>query len=467
METIHFTLNGIPRQVECEPTTTLMEWLREEAGLTGTKEGCNEGDCGACTVIICSNDRHSPPFQTVNSCIQFLPQIKGKSILTVEGVSHSNDTLHPVQEAMVSHNGNQCGFCTPGFIMSMVAAHTNQQADLDVSLAGNLCRCTGYDSIHKAGLESFKAPVPDWIEKYKSLNGKEKEPEVGTNTNPKKLNAFAEWYYHHPDSTVIAGATDVGLLVNKSLQSIHQPIFIAEIKELKKVTSFENQITFGAAVNFNVFEECIRDFYPSLSSMIIRFGSVQVRNSATIGGNIGNGSPIGDSPPALIAIGSRLVLRRNKETRTMPLEKFFIDYGVQDLRKGEFIEKIIVPTDQKNLRCYKISKRFDQDISALCGCFNFTLDGQIINNARIAFGGMAATPKRAYNVEQFLIGMPFDEKTIQDATDLFFKDYQPISDMRATKKYRIIVAQNLLKRYFLDLTQKFDTSDAILEINSL
>ncbi len=463
METVNFTLNGKSINYRCDPTTTLLEWLREEVGLTGTKEGCNEGDCGACTVLTCSQSQGQVHLNAINACIQFLPQINNKSIITVEGVASPAGKLHPVQEAMIKFNGNQCGFCTPGFIMSMVAAHANHQHDLDITLAGNLCRCTGYDSIYQAGREAFDHPIPPWFDIRP--NDKECDPQVNTPTIQSNLDAFALWYFNHPDATLVAGATDVALWVNKQLKTLNRPCFIGEIQELKTISKFENSLAIGSAVNLNDFEQTIKEIYPSLSALILRFGSVQVRNSATIGGNIANGSPIGDLPPALIALGSTLILRQNDTRREIPIADYFIDYGIQDRKPGEFIEKIIVPMNMPNLRCYKISKRYDQDISALCGCFSIIVKDHFIIQARVAFGGLAAIPKRATTVEQFLSGKEFNSHTFNEASQLFNEDYKPISDMRASSQYRLKVAQNLLLRYYFDLTESPSKHDLKLAID--
>ncbi len=448
MKRIEFTLNGAPVSAECEPTTTLLEWIRENAGLKGTKEGCNEGDCGACTVIIQTQEQGTIRHDSINSCIQFLPQIHGKSILTVEGVSGPDGSLHPVQESMVRFHGNQCGFCTPGFIMSMVAAHRNRQRDMDTILAGNLCRCTGYDSIYKAGENSFDTPIPHWI-RAGSLPTPAPEHPL-SNTVPANLNDFADWYCDNPDATIVAGATDVALWVTKQLKDLSKPCFITRLAELKSCVVSDGELVVGATVTLNDLQRAVAKTYPSLSRMITRFGSVQVRNSATIGGNIANGSPIGDLPPALIALDSKLILRQGSSRRKIAMEDYFLDYGVQDCRPGEFVEKIVIPIDKAGFRSYKISKRFDQDISAVCGCFALEVDQGRINNARIAFGGMAATPKRATHVERFLVGRPFDQTTINEAKEHFRLDYQPISDMRASREYRLNVAQNLLQRYYVD-----------------
>lgn len=450
MSKINFFIND--RQIAAEDpsgTTTLLEWLREKAYLKGTKEGCNEGDCGACTVIIESIEDNRLIHTAVNSCILFLHQLDNKSIRTIEGVSGPEGDLHPVQEAMIKFNGNQCGFCTPGIVMSLVSAHTNGTSDLDTILAGNLCRCTGYDSIINAGEESLKKPRPHWIDNIEGpAHEVPQDTGNGTIRNPVCLDEFADWYAANPKSTLIAGGTDVGLWVTKDLKSLPSPCFISDIPELKKVKISGNVMTVGAATNLTKFDDVISKYYPSLSVMINRFGSVQIRNVATVGGNIANGSPIGDLPPALIALKSKLILRRKDTRRKLPLEDFFLDYGVQDRQSGEFVEGVEIPLQHEWFRCYKISKRRDQDISAVCGSFLMELNFQTIDDVRIAFGGLAAIPKRASATEAFLQGKTLNLETIQMAMELLETDFKPISDMRASGAYRMQIAKNLLLKYY-------------------
>ena len=452
MSKINFFINGQLTTVE-DPsgTKTLLEWLRENASLKGTKEGCNEGDCGACTVIIESSEDNRLVHRAVNSCILFLNQLQNKSILTIEGASSPKGDLHPVQKAMIKYNGNQCGFCTPGIVMSLVAAHTNGSQDLDTVLAGNLCRCTGYDPIIKAGKESLGKTKPEW---FKSTEAKNQNMPSARQDNleniPKNIEDFSIWYDSNPDATLIAGGTDVGLWVTKELKTLQNPCFISDISELKKIRISGNTMTVGATTTLTKFDDVISKYYPSLSVLINRFGSVQIRNSATVGGNIANGSPIGDLPPALIALSSNLILRKKSSRRKIPLEDFFVDYGIQDRQPGEFVEGVEIPLQHEWLRCYKISKRRDQDISAVCGCFLLELDFQKIQHARIAYGGLAATPKRATGTETFLVGKTLNQETIHEAIKILEQDFNPITDMRASSAYRMQIAKNLLLKYFIE-----------------
>ncbi len=447
---IEFLLNGETMRATGAPATlTLLDWLRDARGLKGTKEGCNEGDCGACTVMVSSATPDGIRHQALNACILFLPQLNGKSVTTVEGVAAPDGTLHPVQSAMIEHHGSQCGFCTPGFIMSMVTAHQNGARDHDDILAGNLCRCTGYAPIIRAARSAAEKDRAAWLH----APGKAPAFAAGSHDGaftPASADDLAAWYVENPDATLIAGATDIGLWVTKNLAEIEKPAFIAQVPELHDIAISDREIRVGAAVSMSSFQKLIAIYHPDFAEMVRRFGSVQVRNAATVGGNIANGSPIGDAPPALIALGASLHLRRGDMRRMIALEDFFIAYGRQDIAPGEFVEAVSIPRQNDRLKCYKISKRFDQDISALCGCFNITVrDGRVVG-ARIAFGGMAATPKRASHTETALIGQTWAPGTIRAARDALALDFAPIGDMRASAEYRMKSAQNLMDRYFAE-----------------
>jgi xanthine dehydrogenase small subunit len=452
MTEIAFLLNGTPVRLAAQPPTrTLLDWLRDVRGLTGTKEGCNEGDCGACTVMV--TDPHGT--RALNACILFLPQLHGKSLRTVEGLSAPDGTLHPAQTAMIDHHGSQCGFCTPGFVVSMAVAHLNGDTDADTALAGNLCRCTGYAPIARAADAMAAQPVPDWL-------GRETAaplilPEIPWGSGgetpglalPRTADELAHWYGENPTGTLIAGATDVGLWVTKQLRDLGPVAFVAGIDDLRGVRVTDTDIHIGATTTLADLHAAIAPHHPDFAELIRRYGSVQVRAAATIGGNIANGSPIGDGPPALIALNATLHLRRGDDRRSLPLESFFLDYGKQDRAPGEFVTGVSFPRQPDRLRCYKISKRFDQDISALCGCFNIRVEDGRVTEARIAFGGMAGIPKRALAVEADLLGQPWTRATIDAALPAFAEDFTPLSDMRASADYRLTTARNLLVRYFL------------------
>lgn len=443
---ITFRLNGETVNLQgVEPTTTLLDWLREERHLTGTKEGCNEGDCGACTVMITD----VTGAKTLNACILFLPQLNGKAVRTIEGIAAPDGTLHPVQQAMIDHHGSQCGFCTPGFVVAMATSHLNGATDHDVQLAGNLCRCTGYAPIVRAAEVAQDAPVPPHMHDS-AIAALDADALTPNCAQPETSDALAEWYIAHPSATLIAGATDVGLWVTKDFQDLGPVAFLNRCADLAGVEVTPDEIRIGAMTTLSELEQAIARLHPSFAAMIQRYGSVQVRNAATIGGNIANGSPIGDGPPALIALGARLHLRRGAERRALPLEDFFLDYGKQDRAPGEFVEMISVPRQSDRLRCYKLSKRFDQDISAVCGCLSIRVTEGAVTEARIAFGGMAGTPKRARHAEACLTGAPWDAATVSKAMDALEQDFAPLSDMRASAQYRMQTARNMLRRYLLD-----------------
>ncbi|NEY90797.1 xanthine dehydrogenase small subunit [Tabrizicola oligotrophica] len=453
MSEIAFLLNGTPVRVAGEaPTRTLLDFLRETKGLTGTKEGCNEGDCGACTVMVTD----AAGTRALNACILFLPQVQGKAVRTVEGLCGPQGALHPVQTAMVDHHGSQCGFCTPGFCVSMAVGHLQGRRDHDTVLAGNLCRCTGYAPIIRAAKAAESAPVPDWmttdafnVAQISSGGAGGEAPPLGF--SPRSVDELADWYQANPDATLIAGATDVGLWVTKQLRELPKPTFLNGIAEMARIERQGDSLRVGAGVTVEALREAVAPLHPSFAEMLRRFASLQVRNAATIGGNIANGSPIGDAPPALIALGATLHLRQGGTRRELPLEAFFLDYRKQDRRPGEFVEAVTIPAHAPALRIYKLSKRFDQDISAACGGFNVVLNDGKVQSARIAFGGMAGIPKRAAATEAALVNQPWNLATIAAAREAMAQDFTPLSDMRASAAYRLTAAQNMLTRYFHDL----------------
>ncbi len=436
---ITFLLNGESVELRnVPPTVTLLDWLRDERGLTGTKEGCNEGDCGACSVIV--TDQGGA--RTLNACILFMPQLHGKAVRTVEGVSGPDGTLHPVQQAMIDHHGSQCGFCTPGFITSMACAHLNGDHGYDDALAGNLCRCTGYAPIIRAAHSAANQPVPDWMDDAASVPA----TVDAVQCLPRSSDELAAWYSANPDATLIGGATDVGLWVTKHLRDLEKVAFLHRCTDLQTITDTPDGTRIGAGCTMTQVHEWATARHPSYAEMIRRYGSRQVRNAATIGGNIANGSPIGDNPPALIALGATLHLRHGDTRREMPIEDFFVEYGKQDRAPGEFVEAVTIPDQPDRLKVYKLSKRFDQDISAVCGAFNLSVENGIVTAARIAFGGMAGTPKRAKTAEAALIGNPWNAESVAAAQAAIETDYTPLSDMRASARYRLGAARAMVLR---------------------
>jgi xanthine dehydrogenase small subunit len=475
---IEFVLNGdVKRLDSIDPTLTVLRYLREVERLTGTKEGCAEGDCGACTAVVADLEGGALRYRAVNTCIQLVGMLDGKALITVEHLK-SNDGLHPVQQTMVDHHASQCGFCTPGFVMSLFAGYQeelNPERDvIDTLLAGNLCRCTGYSAIIKAaekalgprsGGNCFAARERQLVGRLRQIkrgDGLHVELDRRRYIAPKSIDELARLLRRYPKATLVAGATDVGLLVAKQHRRLDTLIDLGKVKELARISHGRNGLRLGAAVTYERAQRELGKLYPSLNELIRRFGSVQVRSLGTIGGNIANASPIGDMPPALIAASARLRLRRNSEIREIPLEDFFISYGRQDRRSSEFIESVYVPKPKAHgvLEVYKVSKRFDQDISSLCGAFHLTFDNAAepkrVCAARICFGGMAGTPLRARQCEEFLVGKRWSGETVAEAARILENEYQPISDWRASADYRIAVAGNLLRRFFLETTTEGD-----------
>ena len=396
--------------------------------------------------------------------------LDGKALITIEGVK-GDDVLHPVQRAMIENDGSQCGFCTPGFVMSLYAGYRRgagtSRRDIDDLLAGNLCRCTGYRSIAAAAEAAFaarpsgngEADDADLKEGLSTLLGR---PGAHVESGgrhfiaPATADELADAVEHFPDATLVAGATDVGLFVTKQGRRLDVVVHLANVRELNEIEEDAAGVRLGAGVTYDAAQPILERLYPDIGELIRRIGGRQVRAVGTIGGNIGTGSPIGDMPPALIAVGATIVLRRGAARRTILLEDYFIEYGRQDRRSGEFIESIFVPAPRPDseFRCYKLSKRFDQDISAVCGAFGMTLADEggtrVARDVRIAFGGMAGTPMRARDCEIFLEGRPWSQETIDGAVEILDRCYTPITDWRASAEYRRRAAANLLRKCFLE-----------------
>ena len=465
MDSIRFILDGAVTEVdEVEPTRTVLQYLREDLRRVGSKEGCAEGDCGACTVVVAELDGEGLRYRAINACIQFLPTLDGKALFTVESLKAADGTLHPVQQSLVDYHGSQCGFCTPGFVMSMFALYLENRspgrAEIDDALSGNLCRCTGYRPIVDACLHMHEYPAPDDNEKrliaqLRGLDRKQGLSLVHGLSNyhaPLTLDELANLYQQHPDARILAGGTDVGLWVTKQLQELPTIIYLGNVAELRQVRAATDAIEIGAAVTLTDAFAALQPHYPEFDEMFRRFASVPVRNAGTLVGNIANGSPIGDSMPALIAIDARVRLRCGQDSRELALEELYLDYMQNALRPGEFVEAVVIPSPRADvqLRCYKLSKRFDQDISAVCAVFALRLDGDEVADVRIALGGMAAIPKRARQTEDYLRGEPWNESTLVTAGQKLAADFTPLSDMRASADYRGRVTANLLHRFYLE-----------------
>lgn len=464
---IQFLLNRELRTEHAlDPNVTVLNYLREHVGKTGTKEGCASGDCGACTVVVGELDGERVRYRTLNSCLTFVSSLHGKQLITVEDLKHQGQ-LHSVQQAMVDCHGSQCGFCTPGFIMSLFALQKNSTgydkgATME-ALAGNLCRCTGYRPIIDAAEQACCQKQPDQFDAFESntvaqlkaiapretaeLNSGDKRCLV-----PLTVADLADLYAANPEARLLAGGTDLALEVTQFHRELPVMIYVGHIEDMKRIEVTDKAIEIGAAAALSDCYEALSREYPDFGELLHRFASLQIRNQGTLGGNIGNASPIGDAPPLLIALGAQIALRQGNTRRILPLQDYFLDYKVTARQEAEFIEKIIVPRAQPNqaFRAYKVSKRLDDDISAVCAAFNLTIVDGVVSEARIAFGGMAAIPKRASACEAALVGSAWYPGVIERACDALGEDFTPLSDFRASKEYRLLTAQNLLRKFFLE-----------------
>lgn len=456
---IRFLLDGEVRELpaDTDPTLTVLNLLRYHLRRTGTKEGCAEGDCGACTVVLGELTEDRVRFRAVNACILFAPMLDGRALFTVESLGREG-ALHPVQQALVDHHGSQCGFCTPGFVMSLYAVQREgaptDTASLKDALAGNLCRCTGYGPILAAGQAMGEAPALDIAAALKAIQpteGLALEYKGRTYFAPRSADELAAVFEAHPEATILAGGTDVGLWVTKQQRVLPTLVSLNDAADLKGVEDLGDAIRIGAAVRYIDAQPVLTALHPEFGDLMRRLGGLQVRNLGTVCGNIANGSPIGDMPPALIAAGATLVLRQGEARRELPLEDFFLAYGKQDRRPGEFVEAVIVPKIAKGriFKIAKLSKRFDQDISAVCLGLSVGVEAGQVTDARIAFGGMAATPKRAAACEAALGGRPWTLETVEAAAAALAEDFTPISDMRASAGYRLDAARNMIRRAYL------------------
>jgi len=470
--TIKFILDDeVVELADVDPTRTVLQYLREDLRRTGTKEGCAEGDCGACTVVVAEQSQNDSvvSLKAINSCIQFLPTLHGKQLITVESLRPKGEPLHPVQQAMVDCHGSQCGFCTPGFVMSLFVLYkTNEQpsrTEIDDALAGNLCRCTGYRPIIDAANAMYGLPLAACEAVQSEMLA---ELDAGDTLRvqqgdrkffaPVSSKEFATLLADFPDATILAGGTDVGLWVTKQHRVLDVVIYTGRIAELRRIEKTESHIEIGAAVTLSESMQTIVANYPDLDELFRRFASPPIRNAGTLGGNIANGSPIGDSMPALMVAGTTLLLGSQQGEREVTLQDFYIDYQVQDLKPGEFLATVRIPRPTPNsiLRSHKLSKRFDQDISAVCSAYRLELEGGKVAAFAMACGGLAATIKRASKCEAVLVGAEWNEASIARAMDALAEDFSPISDMRASSGYRLRATQNMLRRFYLETSGELE-----------
>ena len=451
-----------------DPNQTILNFIRNKLKKTGTKEGCAEGGCGACTIVLGELENEKIKYKAINSCISFTPTLHGKQLIVVENLVSKNGTYHPVQEAMAKYHASQCGFCTPGFVMSIFAMSKNKQnnnkEDIKDAISGNLCRCTGYRPIIDAA-KNIKKKYSDEFYKNskKTINLLKKihsKSIIIDNKNkkyfaPKTINELRTVIQKNPDSDFLSGGTDLSLKVTKDRQEIKKIINLNNIKELNFIKTKNNEIIFGSTTPLIQVEKFILKYYPDFNNILRRYGSVQIRNVGTIGGNIATASPIGDTLPLLLSLNAKIIIQTKKGNKQIFLNNFFIKYRKTKLKKGEFIKSIIIPIYKNhNFKAYKISKRFDDDISSVCASFNLKIKDQRIQDVAIAYGGMAEIPKRAKNCENFLKNSKFSEDIFEKAKDLLKRDFNPISDMRASKQYRLEVAENLLIKFFIETKTK-------------
>lgn len=461
-------------------TRTVLQWLREDLRATGTKEGCAEGDCGACTVVLGRlGEDGQLALHPVNACLQFLPTLDGKALFTVEDLAGADGRLHPVQQALREAHGSQCGFCTPGFAMSLWASYERHSAaggcasrtQLADELSGNLCRCTGYRPILDAGQRMFELPAMrlDRTAVAQALRELQRDPPLSLGERysaPRTLEALAERRQARPEARLLAGGTDIGLWVTKQLRELPELLYVGEVAEMRRIETRDGLLHVGAGVPLEDAWQALAVHWPGLRELGLRFASPPVRAVGTMGGNVANGSPIGDSAPVLMALGARVLLRLGQAERRMPLEDFYLDYMRNALQPGEFVQgvEIPLPAAGQQVRAYKITKRFDSDISAVCLGASLQLQEGRVAQARLAFGGMAAIVRRAAAAEAALAGQPWTEDAARAAMAALEYDFQPLTDLRASRAYRMQVAQNLILRLWLQTRPQAPLPDSAVSV---
>jgi xanthine dehydrogenase small subunit len=458
---------------QIDTNTTVLDYLRLHLHQIGTKEGCASGDCGACTVVLAElNPEHTElNYRAINSCITLLGALHGKQLITVECLAQG-ERLHPVQQTMVDCHGSQCGFCTAGFVMSMFALWKEQPApthdQIDVALGGNLCRCTGYKPIIQATQQlgeylpedQFSANAAQTIQTLKTLQSTQTLALHTQNQQyflPSTRAEVAECLTQYPEARLVAGSTDLALEITQNLKQLPTLIGLNQVRDMQKLQVLDDKIIIGAARPYTDCTAVLQTHYPAFANMMKRLGSQQIRNQGTFGGNIGTASPIGDTLPVLLALNAEVELQKGERIRWVNLGEYFTGYRKTALEQGEFITAVHIPRLQEHqvLVVDKVSKRFDDDISAVCAAWVLTLEKGWIKHARSGYGGMAATPARAINTEQALIGKVLDNSTIQMAQQALMQDFKPMSDVRASSEYRMTVAQNLLERMRASLSNTY------------
>jgi len=462
------------REERLSPTLTVLNYLRSLPGHKGVKEGCAEGDCGACTVVIAEADKENGiKYKAVNSCLVFLPMIHEKQLITVENLASRNGydvKLHPVQQALADNNGSQCGYCTPGFVMSMFALYKHNENPsrdtIEDSLTGNLCRCTGYQPMINAfgsktlknRDDQFEAMKANTLAKLKKINNGQASLNIITEEQsyfqPQLLEDALALREKHPNAIIINGSTDTALKQTKNFETISMILDLSAIEELKEFKENRNNITLGSGLSLEEIKIRIGDKLPALSRMLEVFASKQIRQLATLGGNIGTASPIGDTIPLMIAYKAQLKLIRTGESRIIDIEDFITGYRQTDLKPDEIIHSVIILKlkQKEEVRFYKVSKRKDLDISTLSAGFKLQLSNHKVENIILAFGGMAEVPKRASQTEAFLLNIEWNRNNIEKAIDILKQEFNPISDARSGREFRITAAGNLLMKFYSEIS---------------
>ena len=448
------------------PNETLLNYIRTSLKKTGTKEGCAEGGCGACTVVVGELKGHEISYSAINSCITFLPTLQGKQLILVEDLILKDGSLHPVQQAMVDYHGSQCGFCTPGFVMALFSMYKkysefNEEVIKD-SISGNLCRCTGYQPIINAAKslknknDYFSLNKQNTVNLLKKISNK--SIAIYTNNKkyfaPKSIQELKKIIKKNSDAVFLSGGTDLSLSVTKERKSINSIIYMNSVRDLSYIKNNNQYIEVGASTPLIDLEDYIKKYYPDFTKILKRYGSPQIRNVGTVAGNIATASPIGDCLPLLLSLNAQVVLQDIKKTKILNLDNYFISYRKTQLKKGQFIQAVRIPLFKNSIfKAYKISKRFDDDISSVCAAFNLEIVKNKVKSIRIAYGGMAAVPKRAISCEKVFLNSFFTEDILSKGKEALKKDFKPISDMRASGLYRMEVAKNLLEKCFVEIKE--------------